>query len=302
MSEENRPYTADEIKKKAGKNIDDSINESSQVNSNSKQESETRQYSDMYQPTNTYEAAQPAGPEVPSDIVKLPSNGYFYPSGKNELKVGYMMLQDENVLMSPNLIQDGKALDVLLDRKILERDINRKELLTGDRDEIIMFLRSTGMGDEYTFSVTDPNTEQSFQWTINLSELERNYCETPPDNDGCYSFTLPNSGNIVKYSFLTVGEEEEIQQTDEERQKYYNISSLPTLRLAKQIKEIDGKTNKGDIENMVEWMPLLDARKLKQEINRREPGINRKIEVKTPSGQVMNIMMPITSDFFFPEN
>lgn len=296
MSEENQeqPYTADDLKKMAGKEEPLDQTQPNQTQPNQEQ------YVGMGNPTTTYEAAQPAQPEVPSDIVELPSQGYFYPSGKSNVRVAFMMLQDENVLTSPNLLQDGRALDILLDRKIMEKDINRKQLLTGDRDEILMFLRSTGLGDEYTFPVTDPQTNKSFNWTVTLSKLKRKYPETLPDNDGCYSFTLPTSGKVVRYSFLTVGEEEEIKKADEDRSNYYNESRYVTLRLAKQIKEIDGISNRGEIENIVEWMPLLEARKLRNEINRMEPGLDMRVTVTTPTNQDLTITMPITEEFFFP--
>ena len=40
---------------------------------------------------------------LPHDVVPLPSQGKFYPSGKKSLKVGYLTASDENLLMSQNL-------------------------------------------------------------------------------------------------------------------------------------------------------------------------------------------------------
>ena len=58
--------------------------------------------------------------EIPFDVIELPSKGLLYPGADSTCKVQYMTASDENILTSPNLIKNGKALDVLLERKIVE--------------------------------------------------------------------------------------------------------------------------------------------------------------------------------------
>ena len=48
---------------------------------------------------------------VDFDIVKLPSNGKFYPI--KEVKVEYLTSKDEDLLTTPSLMENGTALDEL---------------------------------------------------------------------------------------------------------------------------------------------------------------------------------------------
>ena len=75
--------------------------------------------------------------KFPTEIVDLPSKGHFYPednplsSGKIELR--YMTARDEDILTSVNLIEQGKALDKLLQELIINKDIDYNDLLVGDK-------------------------------------------------------------------------------------------------------------------------------------------------------------------------
>ena len=71
--------------------------------------------------------------KFPTEIVDLPSKGHFYPednplsSGKIELR--YMTARDEDILTSVNLIQQGKALDKLIQELIVDKNIDYNDLL-----------------------------------------------------------------------------------------------------------------------------------------------------------------------------
>ena len=55
--------------------------------------------------------------------------GYYTKIVDGTIKIEYMTAEDENILTSPNLVQSGKVLDVLMERKIKEEGINAKDLL-----------------------------------------------------------------------------------------------------------------------------------------------------------------------------
>ena len=96
--------------------------------------------------------------EPAHDVIALPSQGKFYKNKKSTVKVAYLTAADENILTSPNLLQNGKVIDVLLDRKVIDQEIKASQLLSGDKNAILFFLRSTGYGEMYTVEVTDPKT------------------------------------------------------------------------------------------------------------------------------------------------
>ena len=83
---------------------------------------------------------------LPHDVVQLPSQGVFYKNKKKAIKVGYLTASDENILM-------GGANDLtmsLLRAKIYEPDIKVEELIEGDVEAILIFLRNTAFGPEMT--------------------------------------------------------------------------------------------------------------------------------------------------------
>ena len=65
--------------------------------------------------------------KFPTEVVELPSKGYFYPkdsplsSGKVEMK--YMTAKEEDILTSPNLIAKNLVVDKLLESLIINKDI-----------------------------------------------------------------------------------------------------------------------------------------------------------------------------------
>ena len=63
-------------------------------------------------------------PQIPYDIIELPSQGIFYSNNKKTVKVSYLTAADENILTSPGLINSGEVMDILLKTKILDKDIN----------------------------------------------------------------------------------------------------------------------------------------------------------------------------------
>ena len=66
---------------------------------------------------------------APFDVIPLPSKGKLYKNKKPNVKVAYMTTADENILTSPNLLQSGEFLEVLMNRKILEPGLRYKVLV-----------------------------------------------------------------------------------------------------------------------------------------------------------------------------
>ena len=90
--------------------------------------------------------------KFPTEIVDLPSQGHFYPednplsSGKIELR--YMTARDEDILTSVNLIQQGKALDKLIESLIVDKKIDYNDILVGDKNAILVGARILAYGKD----------------------------------------------------------------------------------------------------------------------------------------------------------
>ena len=123
---------------------------------------------------------------LPYDVVTLPSQGIFYKNKKKTIKVGYLTASDENIIM-------GGANDLtlnLLRAKIYEPDVRVEDLIEGDVEAILIFLRNTAFGPEMNLNLTDPLTKKQFQATVMLDQLSIINGQQPND-DGTFIVTLP---------------------------------------------------------------------------------------------------------------
>ena len=149
------------------------------------------------------------------DVIKLPSKGQCYKVKKDTIKVAYLTAFDENMILSPNLYKDGTFLDYLLHKKVLDTDINPDDLVQGDRDAIIIWLRATGYGNDYPIIVTDEVTGKEFETSIDLSEIKYKPFKLKSDDNGHFTFTMPNTGDVIKFRYLTQGDLKKLQKFKE---------------------------------------------------------------------------------------
>lgn len=241
--------------------------------------------------------------QVPFDVIPLPSKGLLYPGQNGSVKVEYMTAMDENILTSPNLIKSGKVLEILLEKKVKESPVPFDQLLVGDRNAIMIWLRATGYGEMYPVKLTDPTSGVEFETEIDLSVLKTK--ELPegvePDEKGEFTFNLPKSKKKIKFKLLTVGDEKSIISRSEKYEKATKsqISNTLTYRLQSQIKEIDGNRDINFIQQFVNVMPAFDSLKFREYSDLIEPGIDMSVEVEGPTGP---FQAPVTLglNFFWP--
>lgn len=241
--------------------------------------------------------------EPAHDVISLPSQGLYYKNKKSSVKVAYLTAADENVLTSPNLIQSGKVLEVLLDRKVLDKDLRPKDMLACDRNAILFWLRATGYGEIYPVELSDPKTGEKFETDIDISQFGTKEVKHLPDANGELSFTLPRTKKTVKFKYLTSDEDEKIIKEDESRRKKLGanaISEILTKKLELQITEIDNIRDKEAIVAFVQQMPPMDSSALRRYINENEPGLDTTINVEAPSGEFFFGELPITTKFLWP--
>ena len=151
---------------------------------------------------------------VQYDILPLPSNGMCYPVTSplrcGRIPVAYLTAADENIIASPNVYRDGKLLDIILERKILDKRINVNDLSSGDRDAIILWLRATSYGEDFPISTTNPKTGKRYNVTIKLSQFGYNDFDLESDENGLFTYTTSN-GDEIKFKFFTNEDEEELK-------------------------------------------------------------------------------------------
>jgi len=236
------------------------------------------------------------------DTVKLPSKGLFYKNRINEVMVEYLTSKDEDILTTPALIENGTVLDVILKRKIKTPNISVGDLLVGDKDAILIFLRASSYGKDYDVNVTDPFTGKQFKATIDLTKLKNREITEFPDEKGEFTVELPMRKKVAKFRMLTSREIDEVIKKADAMKEAYNqdYNELNTLRLKTQVTEIDGKRDKMYISRFIDAMPALDSLTLRRKILEVSPGVDMNYQFTSPAGNTFKAPIVMGIDFFFP--
>jgi hypothetical protein len=235
---------------------------------------------------------------LPHDVIKLPSKGVFYKPKKDSLKIGYLTAQDENLLMSQNM-SGTDLIKTLLRNKIYEHGFDVEQLLPGDVQAILLFLRNTAFGPEYRFKLKDPKTNSEFESAIILDSVDMQELKHTPDDDGLFSYVLPKTQKKVRFKVLNMKEESEI---DELTSKYPKgmVAPVVTKKLETQIVDIDGNRDKGFIGSNVINLPISDSKSLRRFMDECQPKLNLVREVQAPSGENVTVNVTFGVEFFRP--
>jgi hypothetical protein len=180
-----------------------------------------------------------------------------------------------------------------------ESDIRPEDLLESDVEAILIFLRNTSFGSQYTFNLTDPNTDKTFSAVVTLDELNIIKPEVSPDENGLFVTKLPRSGVTVKLKPLTFSEIIEINRMADQYPQG-RVAPKISWRLSKQIIEIDGSQDRAKISQFSETMPIMDSKFIRDFIEKNVPKLDLKKEVFTPSGEKVNVNIAFGVEFFRP--
>lgn len=160
---------------------------------------------------DVYDTPMQGETPIPFDIIPLPSNGEGYRSKTKSAQVSYLTAYDENLLTSPNLYRDGKVIELLLENKVRLNGIEPSELLRGDVDAIMLYLRAQSYGNEYPVTVTDPETKIKFDSVVDLSTIKYKEFKLKGDADGFFEYKLPKSGDVIKFRYTTRRDEKDME-------------------------------------------------------------------------------------------
>jgi hypothetical protein len=238
--------------------------------------------------------------KFPTEVVELPSKGLVYPpdhilrSGKVEMK--YMTAKEEDILSNQNFISKGIVLDKLLESLTLGK-FDIKDLITGDKNAILVASRVLGYGKDYSFFY------DGTEYNVDLSKLENKpFSDSLISNKGTFYFTLPNSGTLVEFKLLNEKDEEKIKQEIEGLKKINKDSSTDvTTRLKYQIVSIDGKEDKTSIKDFIDnYLLASDSRALRAYIKLVSPDVDLIAKVMINDVEE-DIDIPINLNFFWPD-
>ena len=236
--------------------------------------------------------------KLPTEVLDLPSKGLLYPKdnplSSGQIEIKYMTAKEEDILSNASYITKGIVLDKLFESLIVTK-INYNDLLIGDKNAVMIAARVLGYGKNYSFKYGGED------YDVDLSKLEnKKIDEELYKNGNSFSFTLPSSGNKLKFKLLTHGDEIEVNKevASLKRLKKDSDPSLST-RLKYIITEVEGDSSKSTIRDFVDnYLLARDARALREEISKVSPDIDLTF---FPQGSDEGKPIPIGINLFWPD-
>jgi hypothetical protein len=249
------------------------------------------------------------GFELPAGSVNLPSQGRVYPKGhplhlSQTIDFRSMTPREEDILMTPTFLKKGTVVTELIKACLLNRDIDVNSLITGDRNAIMIAIRSSGYGELYEPTYSCPKCETKNELKINLNELNVKSLSADPIAEGqnAFRFNLPVSKKTVVFKLATGKDEQELIASAEAKKKrgLSNLSPI-TNRLLTAIVEVDGVADRGTIAKFVQYMPARDSLELRKFMDQVEPGVQTTIDFACSSCEhAEEIEMPFGLNFLYP--
>jgi hypothetical protein len=221
-------------------------------------------------------------------------------SGKVEMK--YMTAKEEDILTNQNYIQKGVVLDKLIESLIVSK-INYNDLVTGDKNALLIASRVLGYGKDYTFKGVNQDTGDIEDFTVDLTELKDIHLDSKnlkEEGVNEFDFTLPTAKTSITFKLLTHGDEKAIEKEIIGLQKIKKGTSPEvSTRLKYIITSVDGNRERKDIREFVDnYLLARDSRELRNEIKRIAPDVSL---VYKGDDVEEGITIPVGINFFWPD-
>lgn len=245
-------------------------------------------------------------------IIPLPSAGKVYPvesplHKKDKVEIREMSTSEEDILTSVSLVRSNKAIDTVVSQCILDKNVDIRKLIVGDRNSIVIGLVLASYGSNYKVDVTCPLCgELNKKYDFNLNNLPIRNLTVDPVSLGVneFAYELPKSKAKVTFKLLTSEDEADIRTIVDKTKSALNtqIDRNITTRLKKQIVSINGETDAAKIAEVIDrkLFPISDSVDLKDYIDEISPDIDTKQDFTCSScARNSKIEIPITFEFFW---
>jgi len=261
---------------------------------------------------------QPLGNKTAKDIiaqlkkrqrfeeVMLPSRSLIY--GKYGLEpdkpvhVRPMTIEEEKVISTPRFIKSGQAIDQIFNSCVYE-NIPAGKLLSADRTFLLFYIRGISYGPDYEVDIKCPSCDMQFTSEVNLDTLPVEMCAD--DFNGEISCTLPDSGLAIRYRVPSGDDERALSRHREMMIRGGFRTDTPDDTLVRRnimlISNIEGITNKIEIEQIINNLGMKDSNFLREKLN--DPGFGIVTEITMSCDYCYHeweLDLPIDVNFFFP--
>lgn len=255
------------------------------------------------------------GLEIPVENVPLPSRGVIYPPDhplhmQETIQIRAMTAREEDILTSKALIKKGTVINELIKSCLIDKRIDPQDMVLGDRNALMVSLRITGYGADYTIEVGCPSCGEKSKQAFDLSALPITRLSQDPIAKGSNVFEalMPKNKEsdpdlTIRYRHMTGLDEQDITQMQERKKKQgFQTSNMITTRYQKQIVAVNDITDKSKIQMFIQRMPTKYSLALRKAMDSNEPGIKMKQHITCPHcSEESEVSMPLGANFFWPD-
>lgn len=248
---------------------------------------------------------------LPSEMVPLPSGGKCYPTtsklhGMREVGITPMTAVHENILSNRALHKKGTVVSELLRSILVEKSVDPRSLLSGDRNALIVAIRAFSYGTEYSVSFKCPDCETTNNVNVDLAKVVVKSLDIDPVTPGTneFVFKLPRLNKDVHFKFLTGADEEDIHSTSEQQKKLGITANndAVTRGLHYTLLSVDGVRDRAKLANFIKLMPAFDSNALRRFIRENEPGMDMRQDMVCPVCDHLEekVDIELNAEFFWP--
>lgn len=222
--------------------------------------------------------------KLPSIIVNLPSAGSVYPKdhvlASGQVEMRYMTAYDEDILTNASYLREGVIFDKLLEALVIS-DIDIADIVSADRDALIINARIVSYGSEYPVQVQSP-AGNTIDAIVDLKNIHAKPFELISDDNGEFSYEL-ESGTKLKFAYATT------------------VTSTSVSELLKNIiREVDGDRSATRINEFIRYEFLAgDAKRFRNYVEKNAPGLDFIYEFEGEDGGTFKAMFPVGADLFW---
>jgi hypothetical protein len=255
-------------------------------------------------------ASQKQEVKYPTEVIPLPTKGWFYPEGNplasGEIEIKQMTAKEEDILANQDLIKKGKVLDKLLESLVVNKDIKISDILVPDKNSIFIAIRRLAYGDDYPVTITCPQCNAQNKVKINLSELNAKPFDFDSHQKGVNSFSFKTpSGIDLTYKLLCQNDESSIESEILQLTRLSKGASFDlTTRLKYLITSVNGNSDRATIRKFVDSPQLSakDSLALRKHMREHNPDIDMSFDFKCDECTYERRSdVPIGASFLWPD-
>ena len=245
--------------------------------------------------------------KFPTEEVNLPSKGVLYPksnplsSGKVELK--YMTAKEEDILTSINLIRKGIVLDKVLESLVVNKKIKVDDMLIGDKNALIIAIRILGYGKNYEVTAVCEDCSEESALEVDCTKF-KDVEVAKGVKENKFSMELPNTKAVLEFKLLNSAEESLVDKDVSALQRVQpDYDYTNTFRFKRMILSVNGDTREAVINDFVDNQFLsIDSLAFRTNLIKVTPDIELSVPIELDDGEVEEVAVPVTVQFFWPSS